>query len=76
MRKLILPMVAAGALAVVFSAPVAAAPVSNLGALTSAAATLDNVEQAAPVCGRWRCWHTWDYHYHWHQWHHWYHWHH
>ena len=38
-----------------------AAPVNSLGALNSAAATLDNVEQAAIVCGRWRCWHTYGY---------------
>jgi hypothetical protein len=61
MRRLVLAIAAAGALAgaAALTAPAIAAPVNSLGALNSAAATLDNVEQAAIVCGRWRCWHTW-----------------
>jgi hypothetical protein len=60
MRNLVLSIAAAGALAgaALVTAPAIAAPVNGLGAL-NAAATVDNVEPAAFVCGRWRCWHTW-----------------
>jgi hypothetical protein len=58
MRKLVLATAAAGA---VLSAPAFATPTSNLGALNAAVATLSDVEPAAVVCGRWRCWHTYPY---------------
>jgi hypothetical protein len=62
MRKLVLATAAAGALAgAMLSAPALATPISNLGALNPAVATLSDVEQAAIVCGRWRCWHTYPY---------------
>jgi hypothetical protein len=65
MRKLILSTATLAALAgtVLLTAPAIATPVSGLGALNAAApidaAAVDNVEQAAFVCGRWRCWNTW-----------------
>jgi len=60
MRKLVLSIATAGALAgaALVTAPAIATPVNGLGAL-NAAATVDNVQQAAFVCGRWRCWSTW-----------------
>jgi hypothetical protein len=73
MRRFVLAIAAAGALAgaAALTAPAVAAPV-NLGALNGAAATLDNFEPAALVCGRWRCWHVRRHHRHhryWHRWH-------
>jgi hypothetical protein len=67
MSKLVLSIATAGALAgaALATAPAIAAPVNNLGALNAAVATLDNVEQAAIVCGRWRCWRTGPYYYGW-----------
>ena len=58
MRKLVLSIAAAGAFAgaMLATAPTIAAPVASPGALNAVAATLDNVHQAAYVCGRWRCW--------------------
>ena len=62
MRKLVLTTGVAGALAgAMLSTPASAAPTSNLGALNAAVAMLSDVEQAAIVCGRWRCWHTYPY---------------
>ena len=62
MRKLVLTTGVAGALAgAILSTPASAAPTSNLGALNAAVAMLSDVEQAAIVCGRWRCWHTYPY---------------
>ena len=60
MCKLVLSIVTMAALAgaALVTAPAIATPVYGLGAL-NAAATVDNVEPAAIVCGRWRCWHTW-----------------
>ena len=60
MRNLVLALAAAGALAgaAMLSAPALAAPIGSLGALNAAAATLNDVEQAALVCNRWRCWHV------------------
>ena len=62
MRKLVLTTGVAAALAgAMLSTPALAAPTSNLGALNAAVAMLSDVEQAAIVCGRWRCWHTYPY---------------
>jgi hypothetical protein len=63
MRKLVLALAAAGTLsgAAMLSVPALAAPISNIGALNAAAATLSDVEQAGVVCNRWRCWHTYYY---------------
>jgi len=60
MRKLVLSIAAAGALAgaALVTVPAIATPVTGLAAL-NVAATVDNVEPAAFVCGRWRCWSTW-----------------
>jgi hypothetical protein len=60
MRNLVLALAAAGALsgAAMLSAPALATPIGSLGALNAAAATLSDVEQAAVVCNRWRCWHV------------------
>jgi hypothetical protein len=60
MRKLVLSIAAAGTFAgaALVTGPAVATPVSGLGALNAIAA-VDNVEPAAVVCGRWRCWHTW-----------------
>lgn len=61
MRRLVLSIVAAGAVAsaTLSAAPADAGPISNAGALAAAAASLDNVHEAALVCGRWRCWRSW-----------------
>jgi hypothetical protein len=66
MHKLVVAIAAAAALAgaAVLTTPVIALPVNSLGALNAAAATLDNVEEAALVCGRYRCWHVWRHHRH------------
>jgi hypothetical protein len=65
MRKLVVTMAAAGGLAcAALTTPALALPVNSLGALNAAAATLDNVEEAALVCGRYRCWHVWRHHRH------------
>ena len=62
MRTLVLTAGIAAALAgAMLSTPASAAPTSNLGALNAAVAMLSDVEQAAIVCGRWRCWHTYPY---------------
>ena len=62
MRTLVLTAGIAAALAgAMLSTPALAAPTSNLGALNAAVAMLSDVEQAAIVCGRWRCWHTYPY---------------
>jgi hypothetical protein len=60
MRKLVLSTATLAALAgaALVTAPAIAIPVNGLGTL-NAAATVDNIEQAAFVCGRWRCWSTW-----------------
>ena len=67
MQKVFLSLSAAAALAtaIAMTAPAAAAPATNLGALNAAAATLTDVEPAAIVCGRWRCWRTGPYYYGW-----------
>ena len=62
MRTLVLTAGIAAALAgAMVSTPALAAPTGNLGALNAAVAMLSDVEQAAIVCGRWRCWHTYPY---------------
>jgi hypothetical protein len=62
MRTLVLTTGVVAALAgAMVSTPALAAPTSNLGALNAAVAMLSDVEQAAIVCGRWRCWHTYPY---------------
>jgi hypothetical protein len=66
MRKLVVAMAAAGGLvfAAALTTPALALPVNSLGALNAAAATLDNVEEAALVCGRYHCWHVRRHHRH------------
>jgi len=62
MRTLVLTTGVVAALAgAMVSTPALAAPTGNLGALNAAVAMLSDVEQAAIVCGRWRCWHTYPY---------------
>jgi hypothetical protein len=63
MRKLMFSLAAATALVAgaTLVGPASAAPSNGLGSISSAAEMLGDVELAAIVCGRWRCWRTWGY---------------